>query len=132
MNKKYVTISLMLVLVSFVVPAHAVQLDAAIPKGSEEFSPVYTFTRIVSIQYAEDSKLAELFGDAQQKISFVLDSGNAAVLIEKINSQLAEKSFVIVDDVVRRIFCYYNSTGKISINRIQDYNTANHERSFHF
>lgn len=99
MNKKYATISLMLVLVSFVVPAHAVQLDVAIPKGSEEFSPVYTFTRIISIQYSEDSRLAELFGDVQQKILFDLDSENAAVLIEKINSQLAEKSFVIVDDV---------------------------------
>ena len=71
MNEKYFGIILMMVLVSFVVPAHAVQLDAVIPKGSEEFSPVFTFTRIVSIQYSEDSKLAELFGDVQKKISIV-------------------------------------------------------------
>ena len=85
--------------VSFVIPAHAVQLDAVIPKGSEEFSPVFTFTRIVSIQYSEDSRLDELFGDTQQKISFDIDGENAAVLIEKINSQLKEKSFVTVSDV---------------------------------
>ena len=100
MNEKYFVIVVMVVLVSFVVPAHAVQLDAAIPKDSEEFSPVFTFTRIVSIQYSEDSKLAEFFGDAQQKISFDIDGENAAVLIEKINSQLKEKSFVTVSDVI--------------------------------
>ncbi len=99
MNEKYVGVVVMLVLVSFVIPAHAVQLDAVIPKGSDEFSPVFTFTRIVSIQYSEDSKLAELFGDAQQKISLDLDSKNAAVLIQEINSQLQEKSFVTVSDV---------------------------------
>ena len=99
MNEKYLSIVLMLVLVSFVVPVHAVQLDAVIPKGSEEFSPVFTFTRIVSIQYSEDSRLAELFEDAQQKILFDIDGENAAVLIEKINSQLKEKSFVTVSDV---------------------------------
>jgi len=99
MNRKYSSVVLMLVLVSFVVPAHAVQLDAVIPKGSEEFSPVYTFTRIVSIQYDEDSKLAELFGETQQKISFVLNGENAIPLIDKINSQLKEKSFVTVSDV---------------------------------
>jgi len=99
MNEKYFGIVVMLVLVSFVVPAHAVQLDAVIPKGSEEFSPVFTFTRIVSIQYSEDSRLAELFGDTQQKISFDIDGENASILIEKINSQLKEKSFVTVSDV---------------------------------
>jgi len=99
MNRKYVSVTLMLVLVSFVVPAHAVQLDAVIPKGSEEFSPIFTFTRIVSIQYSEDSKLAELFGDSQQKISFDLDGENAISLIDKINTQLQEKSFATVSDV---------------------------------
>ena len=76
MNGKYFVIVVMMVLVSFVIPAHAVQLDAAIPKGSEEFSPVFTFTRIVSIQYSEDSRLAELFGSSQQKISFEIDGEN--------------------------------------------------------
>ena len=99
MNGKYVGIILLLGLVSLVIPGHAVQLDAAIPKGSEEFSPIFTFTRIVSIQYSEDSRLAELFGDKQQKISFDLDSENAAVLIDKINSQLQEKSFVTISDL---------------------------------
>lgn len=99
MNEKYFVIVVMVVLVSFVVPAHAVQLDAAIPKGSEEFAPVFTFTRIISIQYSEDSKLAELFRSSQQKISFVIDGENASVLIEKINAQLKEKSFVTVSDV---------------------------------
>ena len=100
MNEKYIGIIVMLVLVSFVVPVHAAQLDAVIPKGSEEFSPVFTFTRIVSIQYSEDSRLAELFGDTQQKISFDIDGENASILIEKLNSQLQEKSFVIVSDVL--------------------------------
>lgn len=99
MNEKYFVVVVMVVLVSFVVPAHAVQLDAVIPKGSEEFLPVYTFTRIVSIQYSEDSKLAELFGSSQQKISFGIDGENALVLIEKINAQLKEKSFVTVSDM---------------------------------
>ncbi len=99
MNEKYFLIVVMVMLVSFVVPVHAVQLDAAIPKGSEEFLPVYTFTRIVSIQYSEDSKLAELFGSSQQKISFDIDGENALVLIEKINAQLKEKSFVTVSDM---------------------------------
>ena len=85
-------------LVSLVVPAHAVQLDAVIPRGSEEFSPVYTFTRIVSIQYGEDSKLAELFSEPQ-KISFDLTRENSQILMDKINSQLNEKSFVTVTDV---------------------------------
>ena len=60
---------------------------------------MFTFTRIISIQYSEDSKLAELFGDSQQKISLDIDGENAAVLIEKINAQLKEKSFVTVSDV---------------------------------
>ena len=88
----------MIVLVSLVGPAHAVQLDAVIPRGSEEFSPVYTFTRIVSIQYGEDSKLAELFSEPQ-KISFDLSGENSQILIDEINSQLDEKSFVTVTDV---------------------------------
>ena len=100
MSRKYVSVILMLTLVSFVVPAHAVQLDVVIPKDSEEFSPIFTFTRIVSIQYSEDSKLAKLFGDVQQKISFDIDSENASVLIEKINSQLIEKSFVTISEIV--------------------------------
>lgn len=105
MNEKYFGIILIMILVSFVIPAHAVQLDTVIPKGSEEFLPVFTFTRIVSIQYSEDSRLAELFGDAQQKISFDMDGENAAVLIEKINTQLKERSFATVSDV----------TGKYSV-----------------
>ena len=99
MNGKYVGIVLMLVLVSFVVPVHAAQLDAVILKGSEEFSPVFTFTRIVSIQYSEDSRLAELFGDTQKKILFDIDGENASMLVEIINSQLQEKSFVTVSEV---------------------------------
>ncbi len=99
MNTKYVTITIMLVLVSFIVPAHAVQLDGVIPKNSEEFSPIFTFTRIISIQYSEDSKLAELFGKTQQEMSFDINSENAAVLIQKINSQLQEKSFVTVSEI---------------------------------
>ena len=66
MERKYFAIVSMVVLVSVIVPAHAVQLDAVIPRGSEEFLPVYTFTRIVSIQYGEDSKLAELFSEPQK------------------------------------------------------------------
>ena len=98
MERKYFAIVGMIVLISFVVLAHAVQLDAVIPRGSEEFSPVYTFTRIMSIQYGEGSKLAELFSEPQ-KISFDLTRENSAVLVEKINSQLKKKSFVTVSDV---------------------------------
>ena len=108
MNKKYLTIMVMLSLVSFVVPSHAVQLDAVISKNSEEFSPIFTFTRIISIQYSEDSKLAELFGDAQQRISFDINEDNASILIEKINSELQEKSFVTVSDVTGKYSAIIN------------------------
>lgn len=88
-----------LVTITFVYPAYAVQLDAVITKDSEEFVPTFQFTRVMTIKYAEDSKLAELVGDVQQKILFNIDSQNAGILVDLINSELEQKSFVKVTDL---------------------------------
>jgi hypothetical protein len=100
MLTKYFAVIIITGLIVLIIPAHAVQLDTAIPKNSTEFVPVFTFTKIISFQYDEESKLAELFGSTQQKISFDIDSQNGKVLIEKINYKLKEKSFVTVTDIV--------------------------------
>ncbi len=90
---------MMMMMIVCIIPAHAVQLDAGIPKNSEEFVPTFAFTRIISIQHSEESKLAELFGEIQQKMIFEIDSQNGKLLMEKINSSLQEKSFVRVTDI---------------------------------
>ncbi|MCJ8306574.1 MAG: hypothetical protein HRU07_05930 [Nitrosopumilus sp.] len=99
MLKKLSALLVLLIVISSVSSTYAAQLDVSIPKNSEEFMPTYQFTRIVTIQYDVDSKLAELVGDSQQKISFDINSGNAAILIDLINSELQEKSFVKVTGI---------------------------------
>ena len=99
MQARYLSMGVMLAMIAFLIPAHAVQLDVAIPKNSEEFVPVYTFTRIVSFQYPEQSKLAELFGESQQIVTFDIDSQNGGMLSDAINSELQERSFVRVTGI---------------------------------
>ena len=96
---KYFSVTIILAMIVCIIPADAVQLDATISKNSKEFVPTYTFTRIVSFQYSENSKLAELFAESQQKIIFDINSQNGKVLIEQINSKLEAKSFVKVTDI---------------------------------
>ncbi len=57
---KYVAILVVLVVTTSMYPAYAAQLDAVIAKDTEEFVPTFQFTRVVTIQYDKDSKLAEL------------------------------------------------------------------------
>ena len=98
MPKTIVVIAL-LVIVSGIVPAYAVQLDAVVPKYSEEIVPTFQFTRIVTMQFSQDSTLAELVGNTQQKIIFGIDSENAGILVDKINTELYEKSFSKITDI---------------------------------
>ena len=88
-----------LVFVNITIPAHAVQLDAAISKNSEEFIPTFQFTRIISIQYQENSELAKLIGDKQHEIIFDINSENASILIDKLNLELEKKSLVNVSSI---------------------------------
>ena len=94
MSMKYVALFVVLVIMTSIIPAHAVQLNAGIAKNSEEFIPTFHFVRIIKIQYDENSKLAELIGDKQHKITFDINSENAVMLVDRINSELEEKSFV--------------------------------------
>lgn len=63
MSMKYVSLFVVLVIVTSIIPVHAVQLNAGIAKNSEKFIPTFQFVRIIKIQYDENSKLAELIGD---------------------------------------------------------------------
>ena len=97
---KYIAILTILFFVLSGLPAHAAQLDAVIPKSSNEFVPKFQFTRIITIQYDDvDSKLAELMGETEQKISFDLNSKNSKNIIDLINTELKEKSFVKVTEI---------------------------------
>ena len=99
MLRKIILTGIVMVSLSLILPVHAVQLDAAIPKDSEEFIPSFQFTRIISIQYDEDSRLAELVGDKKYNVRIDLDSENSAVLIDLINAELEKKSFVRVSGI---------------------------------
>ena len=99
MLSKYIVILAVLVIISSMYPVYAVQLDAVIPKNSNEFEPTFQFTRIITIQYDKDSTLAETIGDIQQKISIEFNSENNNILIDLINSQLQDKSFVKLNDI---------------------------------
>ena len=94
-----VVVILVLVVTFTVIPAYAVQLDVVVPRNSEEIVPTFQFTRIVTMQFSADSKLAELVGDVQQRIKFDIDSENAGILVDKINTELYEKSFARVTDI---------------------------------
>jgi len=96
---KYVTVLVLLVIASSMYPAYAAQLDVAIAKNSKDIEPTFQFTRILTIQYDKDSTLAKLVGDVQKKISFDINSENANILVDLINSQLEEKSFVKINDI---------------------------------
>ena len=99
MSAKYIVVLVALIVTSSIIPVYAAQLDAVITKNSQEFVPSFQFTRIVTIQYNENSKLAELVGNSQHKVSFDINSKNGGILIDLINSQLQEKSFVKVTDI---------------------------------
>ena len=77
--------------------AYGAQLDAVIPKNSEEIEPTFQFTRIITLSHDGNSKLQQLSKDG--KISFEIDAENASLLISEINSKLEEKSFATVTDI---------------------------------
>ncbi len=99
MSMKYAALFVVLVIMTSIIPAHAVQLNAGIAKNSEKFIPTFHFVRIIKIQYDENSKLAELIGNMQHKITFDINSENAVILVDRINSELEKKSFVKVMDI---------------------------------
>lgn len=99
MSMKYVALFVVLIIMTSIIPAHAVQLNAGIAKNSEKFIPTFHFVRIIKIQYDENSELADLIGDRQHKITFDINSENAVILVDRINSELEEKSFVKVIDI---------------------------------
>ena len=98
MSIKYVAVLIMLVIGSSILPTYAAQLDVVIPKNSEEINPTFQITRVITIQYEETSKLAELIGDKQHKVNFDINSENSAILTEKINSSIREESFAKVTE----------------------------------
>ena len=93
MSITYVVILIILVIGGSILPTYAAQLDVVIPKNSEEINPTFQITRIITIQYDEDSKLAELIGNMQHKVNIDINSGNSVLLTEKINSAIIEESF---------------------------------------
>lgn len=99
MLSRYSVVLAVLIITSSTYPAYAAQLDVSIAKNSLGFEPTFQFTRIITIQYDDDSTLAKLVGDAQQKISFEINSENEEILVDLINSQLDKKSFVKISEI---------------------------------
>ena len=98
MSTKYVAVLVILVIGIYIIPAYAAQLDVVIPKNSENINPAFQITRVITIQYEENSQLAELIGDMQHKIVFDINSENATTLTDKINSSIKEKSLAKVTE----------------------------------
>ena len=100
MSVRYIAVLLTISIIGMTfLPANAAQLDVAIPKDSEKIIPTFQITRIVTIQYDNTSNLAKIIGDKQYSISHDINSENAPVLIDLINSSLEEKSFSKVTEI---------------------------------
>ncbi|MCV0431236.1 hypothetical protein [Nitrosopumilus sp.] len=96
MYKMFVMILVLVMVSSSVNHVYAAQLDAAIAKDSQEFTPTYQFTRIITINHDGDSELEQLIEN--DKIFFDINKDNTAI-VSQINSEIRQKSFAKVTDV---------------------------------
>ena len=100
MSVRYIALLLTISIIAMTfLPANAAQLDVSIPRNSEKIIPTFQITRIVTIQYDNTSNLAKIIEDKQHIISHDINSKNATVLIDLINSSLEEKSFSKVTEI---------------------------------
>ena len=97
MYKVFVMILVLVLTTSSVNHVYAAQLDAIITKDSQEFTPSFQFTRIITITHDGESALEELIQD--DKVFFEIDEENAASIISQINSELQKKSFAKMTDI---------------------------------
>jgi len=88
-----VEIFLVIILVSGgIMPAYAAQLDVSIPADATEITPSYKFLRLVTFEYPDGGKLADILADKQNRISFTAGSQTPGVskIISQINLQLSD------------------------------------------
>ena len=70
--------------------ASAAQLEAEILYGDDSFEPEFSFLRVVTIEYPQDSSLADLLQDKRESLSFEVDIDTPGVgdIISKLNHHL--------------------------------------------
>ena len=92
-----------LLVMNFVAPVWAAQLDAVISTRAESSQPAFKFLRTVFIEYPEGGKLAEQLQGKDLLISFAADSNTPGMseLISRINNHLAHEleSTIFVTDL---------------------------------